>query len=118
MRCVRWDIYGVARSEQQLRPTESCLEFAFQDGERLLEIVPVRRRTASGRNMHIDQAESSCSIVARKEDRICISYHADVANIFAGVRSRGGEFSVEVVRRKSRTWRHGNGLFIGHAPPF
>jgi hypothetical protein len=100
VRCIRWDIYGFARSQHYLRATEGCLEFAFEDDERFLEIVPVRRGAASGRNMHIDQAELARGIVARKENRVCIAYHAEVANIFPGVRSRGGEFPAEVVGRK------------------
>ena len=101
MRCVRWDIYSLTRSKHHLRTTKGGLEFAFEDGECLLEIVPVRRRAALGRNMHIDQAELACSIVAREENRICITNDADVANILAGIRSCESEFSPEVVRRKS-----------------
>ena len=106
---------GFASLHHYLCATEGCLDFAFEDGERLLEIVPVRRRAASGRNMHIDQAESACSIVARKKNCICISYQADVANIFARVGSHAGEFSAQVVGRKSRCWQGRNGWFIGHA---
>jgi hypothetical protein len=41
-------MYGVARSHYHFRATEGCVEFAFENSECLLEIVPVRRRAPPG----------------------------------------------------------------------
>jgi hypothetical protein len=99
VRCVGWDMYGFARSHYRRWAAEGGLDFAFEDAERLLEIMPVSRRAASGRNMHVDEAESARSLFSRKENRICISHQTDVSNV-GRVRARGGEFSAEVIGRK------------------
>ena len=78
MRRIRRDIHGLARSHHRLRAAEGRLEFTFEDDERLLEIVPVRRGASPGRDVHIDEAELARRIVARKENRISIPNDADV----------------------------------------
>ncbi|MCU1259388.1 MAG: hypothetical protein JWO80_2273, partial [Bryobacterales bacterium] len=91
--------------------------FEFEESERLPEIVSVRRKAASGRDVHINEAELARSIFSSEEDRKIYHLHTDVANILAGVRSRGGEFSAEVVGRKSRGRPGRNDLLIGHSVP-
>jgi len=74
VRGVGWDMYGLARPHHHRCAAEGGLDFAFEDAERLLEIVPVRRRAASGRNMHVDQAKSARGLFSRKENSIRISH--------------------------------------------
>jgi hypothetical protein len=66
VRSIRWNIYGFARSHQHLCAAEGCLEFPFEDSEHLLEIVSVRRRAASGRNVHIDGCFRALRMVCRR----------------------------------------------------
>jgi hypothetical protein len=61
------------------------------------------------RIIHVDHAESTGSIFSCQENRVCVPDHPDVPGI-PGVRSRGGEFSVEVVARKCRFRQIRNGL--------
>jgi hypothetical protein len=40
------------------------LYFAFEHAERFLEVVPVRRGTAAGRDLHVDQGVAAGGVIA------------------------------------------------------
>jgi hypothetical protein len=111
VRRIGRDVYGFARPHQRPGAAEGGPDLAFQNTERLLKIVPVRRWPASGWNVYIDQAELACRVFSRKKNSIGISHQTDVPDAL-GVRVRGDEFSGEVVWRK---FRRRLVLLIGHS---
>jgi len=52
------------RSARHISGAKYKIDFAFQQRERLLEIVTVRRRPTAGRYHHIDQAKPAGGIFA------------------------------------------------------
>ena len=57
-----------AGSHDRLFSAEGRLDLAFHQRERLLEVVPVGRRAAAGRDEHVDQAVAAA--VSSPERRI------------------------------------------------
>jgi hypothetical protein len=55
VRSVRWNVDCFSSTDNALLPTESSLQFTVEKNKGLLEIMAMRRRAASGRNVHIDQ---------------------------------------------------------------
>ena len=78
MRRVGWDVDRLPGADRRLFASERGHNLAFEDRERLLEIVPMRRRPAAGRNMHVDQTVTTGGVLSREEDRVSVSYHGDV----------------------------------------
>jgi hypothetical protein len=60
VRSVRWNVDRFSSAHNTRLPAESSLQFTFEKDEALLEIMAMRGRAASGRNVHIDQGESAC----------------------------------------------------------
>jgi hypothetical protein len=103
VRCVRRDVDGFACLHAQLSSSKCGFDLALQDNERLLKIMPVGRRTAAQRNMHIDKAESPGRIFPREQYRVRVSHQSDVRQILI-VRSRNRQSPAQNVRRKKGTW--------------
>src|ERR1700688_651661 len=59
------DIQGFGGAHDRLLATEGCLHLPFKQNESLLEVVPMRRRPATRRDVHINYAETSIRIFAR-----------------------------------------------------
>ena len=57
------------------------------------------RRTAAGRNVHIDQAEVSARIVAGQGNRVGIAYQADMREILVFIRLCQREIAGAVIWR-------------------
>ena len=49
---------------------ERHLYLSVQDGEHLLEVVPVRGRPAAWRDVHVDEGVRAGGVAARHQDRI------------------------------------------------
>jgi hypothetical protein len=62
VRSVRWNVDRFSSAHNTLLPSESSLQFTVEENKCLLEIMTMRGRAASGRNVHIDQGELTCSI--------------------------------------------------------
>jgi len=62
-----------------LRMTVSILPSSSR--ERFFKIMTMRRRPATGRNEHVDQAIAPVCIVAGEQDRVCVSDEAYVRQI-------------------------------------
>lgn len=95
MRSVRRHMDGFANSNNGLLAAKGGLELAFQNNERLLEVVTMRRGSATLRNMHIDQAKTSRRIFSAEQNGICVSNHSQV--LTAAVVSRCKRKSTEQV---------------------
>src|SRR5690606_16290362 len=81
---------------------EGELHFARQDGERLLKIVPVRRRPAAGWDMHVDQAVLAAGLLARKQHGVGITDETEV-DLAGIVRVNHPKLACEIIWRKDGT---------------
>ena len=65
--CGNVDCFPSAYSA--LLPSERSLQFTIEKNKGLLEIMTMRGRAALGRNVHIDEGESTCSIRSGQQDQ-------------------------------------------------
>ena len=77
---------GLARPHHRFSAAERSLDFAFQNDERLLEIVTMRWWAAAGRNIHIDETKAARGVGPRQKNRVGIAYQTDVGKVFVLVR--------------------------------
>jgi len=111
---VRGNVDGRTRSEGLLSAAKREFQFTLKDRECLLEIVAMRRRSSSRRNMHINEAKLSRSVFPAKEDGVGIPNNPDVRQRLIGLRLGNCESAVEVVRGNWRTGIHGRIRFTMH----
>jgi hypothetical protein len=78
VRSVRWNVDCFSSAHNTLLPSESSLQFTVEKNKALLEIVAMRGRAASGRNVHIDQGESTCSIHSGQQDRVGVAHDSEM----------------------------------------
>ena len=81
MRSVGRDVQRFSGAEGRLRPTESGFHLAFEEDKGLLEVMAVRWRAPAGRDMHVDDAEASGSLLACNGDGVGISDQPDVREV-------------------------------------
>ena len=80
-------------------PPERHPHLPVQDGEHLLEVVPVRRRPAAGRDVHVDEGVLAGGVLAGHQDRVGVADQPDVRQALVVVRPRDGELAGQVVGR-------------------
>ena len=83
VRSVRWNVDRFSSAHHTLLPSESSLQFTDEENKGLLEIMAMRGRAASGRNVHIDQGESTCSIDSGHQDRVGVAHDTEMLGIAA-----------------------------------
>ena len=71
---VGGNVDGVARLHDRFLTTKRRFHFAFQENEGLLEVMPMRRRASSRRNMHIDYAEPPGCLRSGNGDGVGVSH--------------------------------------------
>ena len=81
MRSVGRDVQGLTVAEGRLRAAESGFHLAFEEDKGFLEVMAVRWRTAAGRDVHVDDAEASGSLLACNGDGVGISDQPDVREV-------------------------------------
>ena len=99
VRGVRRNVDRFSSAHNPLLPAESSLQFTVEKDEALLEIMPVRGRAASGRNVHIDQGESACSIHSGQQDGVGVAHDSEMLGI-AIIRVGNHQIPLQVVGRK------------------
>ena len=62
-----------------------------KDSEHLLEVVPVRRRPAAWRDVHVDEGVLAGGVLAGHEDCVGVADEPDVRQALIFVRPRAGE---------------------------
>jgi len=72
---------GLAGAHGGLAAAEGCFHLAFEQNEGLLEVMAVRRWSAAGRDVHIDQAEACIGVFTRNGDGVSVADQADVREI-------------------------------------
>ena len=81
VRSVRWNVDCFSSVHHTLLPSESSFEFTVEKNKGLLEIMAMRGRAASRRNVHIDQGESTCSIHSGQQDRVGVAHDPKMLGI-------------------------------------
>jgi hypothetical protein len=81
MRSVSRDVQGFAGADSKLLAAEGGFHLALKKDEGLLEVMPVRGRTATGRDVHVDDAEESSSLLACHGDGVSIADQSDVGEV-------------------------------------
>lgn len=97
------DVDRLAGSHNRFGSAERNFDLAFENGEHLFEIVAMRRRTASRRNVHINEAVAAGGVFAGENNRVRVPRETDVRQRLISVWSRDRELSREVIGRDSRT---------------
>ncbi len=72
MRGVGGNVQRLPGARHGFCAAEGGFYLPFQDGEGLLEIVPVRGWAAPGRNVHVDQAEAASRVLAGEEHSVSV----------------------------------------------
>ena len=85
VRSVGRDIQGRTRPDRGFLATERELRFAFKQREHFLEIVPVWRRPAAGRHVHVDQPIPAVGLCTADQNRISVTRNRNVLHLW-GVR--------------------------------
>jgi hypothetical protein len=78
VRRVGGNIDDLPRPDRLFVAAKRDFDLASQNRERLLEIMPMRRRTTAWRNVHVDQAITPRRIFPRYQNRVRIACHANV----------------------------------------
>ena len=92
MRRVRRNVDGLSRHYKRFAASKISLNLSFQNNERFFKVVPMRRRSAARRHMHVNQAESAGSVFARQKNCVGVSDKTEMRRIRI-VRSRNEEIS-------------------------
>ncbi len=100
MRRVRRDAYSLAGVHGRFFSAEGGFNLAFQDGEGFLEVVPMRRWAAPGRNVHVDQAITAAGVGGREEDGVGVSNESDVREALVRIGPRDLEAAGKVIGGK------------------
>ena len=74
-------------------------DLPVQDGEHLLEVVPVRRRPSARRNVHVDEGVPAGRVLAGDEDGVRVSDEPDVRQALIFVWPCDGDPARRVVGR-------------------
>ncbi len=78
VRSIGGDVNRFPRPHGRLGTAKGCFHFALEKDERFFEVVPVRRRSATRRDVHIDQAILTRGVPRSEQGGIGIPHQADV----------------------------------------
>ena len=81
VRSVRWNVDRLTSAHHTLLPSERSFEFTVEKNKGLLEVMAMRGRAASMRNVHIDQGESTSSIRSGQQDRVGVAHDSEMLGI-------------------------------------
>ena len=92
MRRIGWNVNCVAGLHHAFLSAKRGLDFAFNDDKGFLEIMPVWRRSAARRNVHVDQAITAVGIIGREQNGISVSDQTNVWQIRTSLISQPSRF--------------------------
>jgi hypothetical protein len=81
---VGWDVDGFAGTDSRRVSAEGGFHLAFEQDEGLFEVVAMGRGSASGWDVHVDEAEAAVGLVAGEGDGAGIADEADVGKVAVG----------------------------------
>src|ERR1700744_3896724 len=112
MRSVRWNVHCFSSANNPLLSSESSLQLTVEKNKGLLEIMTMRGRAASGRNVHIEQRELTCSIRSGQQDRVGVAHNSEMLGT-AVIRVCNHQIPSWVVRRnRYRVWNRRHFLLL------
>jgi len=117
MRCVRRDAQGFAGAHRGLLATASSFNLTDKQSEGLFKIVAMRRRAASGWDVHVNQAVPAIGVLTREQDRIGISDKSDVRQALLNAGSRYFDRTFWIVKGERRGGLGTNGVLV-HGGPY
>ena len=78
MRCVRWNVDGLAGSRPVFVAAKCEFNFAVEQDECLFKIVAMGSGAATRWHMHVDDAEFVVGVFTGYEDGVGVAHEADV----------------------------------------
>ena len=78
MGSVGWNLDCVPSPDGTLFSSKRRLQLTLENNKTLLEIMAVRRRSTSRRNVHVDQAELTSGVTSRQKNRVRIAYNSEM----------------------------------------
>jgi len=78
VRSIRGNVDGLTSPGDELLTPERDLNLSFEDAEHLFKVVAVRRRSASGWDVHINERVFAGTVITRHEDRIGVPDEAEM----------------------------------------
>src|SRR6202046_592547 len=117
MRRIRGNIYRIPCAHHRLLSAKRRLKFALEKNESLLEIVSMRRRHASRRNVHVDQAEAPLRVFTRQQNRVSVPHNPNVRQPAIFVSPRDGKRSPKIIRGNTHAWSSVNARPATHRIP-
>jgi hypothetical protein len=99
---VGGDVNGFACLDEGFLSTEGCFDCAFEQDEGFFEVVAVRRRSATRRNVHVNDREPARGLLAGDGDGVGVADQSNVGEGGVLIGPRQGEGAAEVIGRKRR----------------
>ena len=81
MGSVGRNVQCVASAHGRLLAPEGCFHLAFEEDKGLFEVMPMRWRPATWRDVHINDAEASIGLLPRHGDGVGIADQTDVREV-------------------------------------
>jgi len=81
MRCIGGDVDGGPCADRGFFTAESKFDLTLEQRKHLLEIVPVRRRSPTGWQRHVNQTVTARSFGPTDEDRVSVTDNNDMSHL-------------------------------------
>ena len=81
VRRIGRNVQGLAGARRGFRTAKRRFDRAFQNHESFLEVMAMRRRAASGRDVHVDEAEVPGGVFAAEQNGVGVADQADVRRV-------------------------------------
>jgi PAS domain S-box-containing protein len=111
VRRVGGDVDRLAGARARRLTAEGHLDLPLEHGEHLLEVVSVRRRTTTGRHVHVDQRVAARGVAPAEQDRVGATPDPEMRQPIVGVGTCDREPPPEVVGRHRRVRRRQVGRY-------
>jgi hypothetical protein len=81
VRRIGRNVQGLAGARRGFHAAKRRLDLALEHHESFLEVVAMRRRAASGWDVHVDEAEFSGGVFAAEQNGVGVADQADVQRV-------------------------------------
>ena len=112
MRRVGRDVEGRSCSHDQFFAAKRRFNFTFEDGKRFLKVVTMIRWATARRNVHVNEAITTVSVVASEQDGVGVPDDTDMSKARVVIRIRNQYIAEEIVRGDRRQGPGCDGMFI------
>jgi hypothetical protein len=116
VRSVRRNMHRRPSLHHRTLAAKVSLQLALQHNETLLEIMPMRRRPTTRRNMHINQTKPPRRILPRQQNRVSVPHQSYVRQLRI-IRLHNHQPPRQIIRRNPSTALIQNSRIIAHRSP-